>query len=507
MPKLKNKKINLDSRLVTALLMVALPVVASKSHAAGEAPTTISLEKEMQAMEKRHQEEMAALKKRMAEVDLRAWNSTNKIKDALREQSNKLQVHGFLSAYAVKADKNVDHTAAGYENLVNYNPNTKFGIQFDYAVTDSVDAVLQMTAKGYEANNFAEKAEWGFLRYQLNDDWMFRVGRMRTPTYMYSESSDVGFSYPWARLPLEAYLIGFENYSGINANYALHTGNWLHEFQAYAGTNNQETHEALVNTRKQSGIAITSTIGAWTLRVAHTYVGDVGITSPSIADTGIQVTYDSMGLRYDDGTWLASTEAISYEPRKSAPILGQTAGYFMLGRHVGKWMPYASYAVLTTTDAQEDKAVDYYTETVRSALADNVYKETYQTVLATTEGGYAEAKAAAELVANNMAANAVSEFDRVLAGNKQALLEGRTLNVAGTDIAIPGQFVRADMRSITLGLRYDVFPNVAIKAESAYYYDMDGTAGNWGDRERYDESRKALGDHQQLISLGVDAVF
>lgn len=494
-----------NKTLVTTLVMASqFPFLA---HAATDNSSAAALEKEMQAMEQRHQQEMLALKKRVAEIDIRAWNSTNKIKEALREQSNRLQVHGFLSAYAVEADKNVDHTAAGYEDQINFSANTKFGVQFDYSVTDSVDAVLQLTAKGYEANNFEQKAEWGFLRYQLNDAWMFRVGRMRTPTYMYSESSDVGFSYPWARLPLEAYLIGFENYSGLNANYALRSGGWIHEFQAYYGSNNQDTHEATVTTRKQAGLAITSTVGAFTLRAAHTSVGEVSIYSPSIDATGIKVYYDSLGMRYDDGKWLVSTEAVSYEPRDSAPILGEIGGYFMLGRHIGKWTPYLSYGLLTTSDDQEDKAVEYYTDTVRTALVENVYQQTYQTVLATTEGGYDAAVAAAESLASVVSEAAGAEFDANMAGNKQALLEGRTLNVAGTQIAIPGQFVRADMRSVTLGVRYDLFPNVALKAESAYYYGMDGTAGNWGDRERYEESRAALGDNQQLISLGVDAVF
>lgn len=496
--------------VATATTFSALVVASNISVAADATPENTrvgALERDMQAMELRHQQEMQALKKRVAEIDIRAWNSTNKIKEALREQSNKLQVHGFLSAYAVKADKDVDHTAAGYEDEVNFSANTKFGVQFDYSVTDSVDAVLQMTAKGYEARNFEQSAEWGFLRYQASDDWMFRVGRMRTPTYMYSESSDIGFSYPWVRLPLDSYLLGFENYSGFNANYSLHVGGWIHEFQTYVGSNTQDTHEATVSTRQQVGLAITSTMGPWTLRVSHTDVGEVAIYSPSIDESGIEVTYSSLGMRYDDGTWLVSTEMVSYEPKDAAPILGHTSGYFMMGRHFGKWMPYLSYGMLTSTDDQEDKAVEYYSETVRAAVVDNVYQETYQTVLATTEGGYAAAVAAAESIARSVADSAGAEFDAVLAGNKTALSEGRTLTVAGQPVAIPGQFVRADMRSVTLGLRYDMFPNVAIKAESSYFYAMDGTGGNWGDRERYDESRAALGDDQQLISLGVDAVF
>lgn len=490
--------------VLTLCVLGCLPAGVAIAESTSDA---IELKKQMQAMEKRHEQEMQALKKRVAEIDMRAWKSTNKIKEALREQSSKLQVHGFLSAYAVKADKDVDHTAAGYEDEINFSANTKFGAQFDYTVTDAIDAVLQVTAKGYENRNFEQSAEWAFLRYQLDDHWMFRFGRLRAPTYVYSESSDVGFSYPWARLPLETYLLGFENYTGANANYVLNAGRWTHEFQAYVGSNNETTHEASVNTRRQMGIALNSTYGAWTLRAAHTSVGKVSISSPSIDESDIEVTYDSLGVRYDDGTWLASTEIVRYEPLDAAPILGETSGYFLVGRHFNKWMPYVSYGLLTSTDDQEDKAVEYYSEKVRELLVQNVYDQTYQTVLATTEGGYDAANTAAESLAQAVSADAGQQFDAVFAGNKTALLDGGRITVAGQPVDIPGQFVRADMRSITLGLRYDVMPNVAVKMESAYYYGMEGTGGNWGDREHYDESRAALDGDQQLISVGVDAVF
>ena len=51
---------------------------------------------------------------------------------------------------------------------------------------------------------------------------MLRAGRLRSPVYMYSESLDVGYSYPWLRLPDEVYSqVQVTNYEGVDAVYTV----------------------------------------------------------------------------------------------------------------------------------------------------------------------------------------------------------------------------------------------------------------------------------------------
>ncbi len=461
----------------------------------------------IEAMEARHREEIQALKKRLTEIDLRAWNSANKIRQALQEEGNKLRIHGFLSAYAVKADKDVDHSAAGYEDKTSFNPDTRFGLQFDYSVNQDIDAVLQLTAKGYENNDYDTRAEWAFLRARISEHWMLRAGRMRVPNYIYSETKDVGFSYPWARPPLESYLIGFENYNGLNSTYTIDSGDWTHEIQLFTGSNNERVQAADVEIRNQRGIAWIASTGDWMLRASTVDVGQVDIKASGFEESDIPANYSSLGMRYDDGTWLGVLEAVSYRPLEAAPILGHNSVNLMLARRIDRWMPYVSLGYLDTDSDQEEKILEYFSDTIREQLRDNVYQQTYDQVFASTEGGFDVAKATAESVATAVSNQAVQQYDATMAMNQEAMLYGVTLNVFGQPVEIPGQYIMAKMRSTTVGVRYDVLPNTALKLESAYYYGMEDTGGNWGYREMFEETRDALDNHQHLVSIGVDVVF
>ena len=72
---------------------------------------------------------------------------------------------------------------------------SKLGAQFQYGLTDSVGVTAQVTAKA-EQDSWKANLEWLYASWQANDNLMLRGGRLRTPVYMYSETLDVGFTYP-----------------------------------------------------------------------------------------------------------------------------------------------------------------------------------------------------------------------------------------------------------------------------------------------------------------------
>ena len=83
---------------------------------------------------------------------------------------------------------------------------------------DHYSAVLQITALG--ANEFNAQIEWGFLEYRANPSWDFRMGRLRLPLYMFSDTLEVGYTFPWVTPPAEVYsLVPFSNYSGAEVVY------------------------------------------------------------------------------------------------------------------------------------------------------------------------------------------------------------------------------------------------------------------------------------------------
>ena len=112
---------------------------------------------------------------------------------------------------------------------------SKFGTQLNYGLTDNIGATLQLTAKA-DQDEWKANVEWAYFSWQVSDNLMLRAGRLRNPVYMYSETLDVGFSYPWLRLPDEVYgQIQLTNYEGVDAVYSLPISFGSVEFQFSAG--------------------------------------------------------------------------------------------------------------------------------------------------------------------------------------------------------------------------------------------------------------------------------
>ncbi len=445
------------------------------------------------------------LEKKVADVDKKSKKRDDMVKRTVEEQKEKLQVHGFMSAYAVNSDKNVDFSNTGVEDNEQFRSDTMAGVQFDYKVNDTVDAVLQLTSNGYE--NYDIDAEWAFLRFKLQDNWMVRTGRLRSPTYMYSESMDVGYTYPWVRPPMETYVVGLGNYDGVDTIYSFNTGDWRHDVQFYVGTMDEDAQGITVKVRDRWGMSMTSSVGPWTLRGSYTLLPSLELNEYDPVST----YYASLGGRYDDGQWLAIAEVVDFGVDDASPILGNTNAYFTLGYRIGKFMPYASYAVTMTGEDDEDKAFDFYQGATRAGVIDAARNDAGTLALADAQyaanigGGVAAATAARNAVLDAAGNLAAAAYDASAATATKADFNNG-LYVAGLGQTLPGLEIMQEQKSITLGIRYDVLENVALKLESTYAYDFNGTKGVFSTGD-YDQTREELGDSNQIVSFGVDSVF
>lgn len=90
-------------------------------------------------------------------------------------------------------------------------PDSKAGVQFNYAPLRDLDFTVQLISRGSEPK---PALEWAFASYQLSDRVSLSLGRMRLPIYYYSDFHDVGFAYPWVTPPGEVYGWEVNNYNG-----------------------------------------------------------------------------------------------------------------------------------------------------------------------------------------------------------------------------------------------------------------------------------------------------
>lgn len=115
-----------------------------------------------------------------------------------------------------------DYPFAGvYNEDVTFDPDTTFGVQFNYTITDKLSATAQLVAQG--AQDYDVNIEWAYVSYALNDSWTLQGGRKRLPLFYYSDFFDVGYAYPWIRAPGDLYGWQIYGYEGLNA---LYSGSW-----------------------------------------------------------------------------------------------------------------------------------------------------------------------------------------------------------------------------------------------------------------------------------------
>jgi len=281
---------------------------------------------------------------------------------------------------------------------------SKFGAQIQYGLTDTLGITAQVTAKPAQ-DDWQANIEWLYLSWQTTDNLMLRVGRLRTPVYMYSESIDVGFSYPWLRLPDEVYSqVQLSNYEGVDAVYTVPLSYGSVAFQVAGGQAKNRDIFAFddmhdIDYKKVFGANISlATNDFGTLRVGYveadisTEIEDFVRLPAALGGTLINQrfqTFDeqkgkftSIGYQYDNGTWLTSNEwtSRSIEADNSGTI---DAFYLMGGRRFGEFLTHVTYAQLDDDAGRQNSwtlGLNY------NLLPNVVLKSEYKRV--DTSGGY-----------------------------------------------------------------------------------------------------------------------
>jgi hypothetical protein len=244
---------------------------------------------------------------------------------------------------------------------------SKFGAQLSYGITDTLGVTVQATAKAQQ-DEWKANLEWAYLSLQANDQLMLRAGRLRSPVYMYSESLDVGYSYPWLRLPDEVYSqVQVTNYEGIDAVYTVPLSYGSVTFQLAGGQAKNRDYYAYddqfdIDYGNLFGASVSlATNGFGTLRICYVeadiktdITGTVDATAIGFgANQPLSLLnlnkekgkFTSIGYQYDNGTWISSNEWTSRLIENDG-MEAIDSFYLMGGRRFGDFLPHVTYAQL-----------------------------------------------------------------------------------------------------------------------------------------------------------------
>ncbi|WP_019677386.1 hypothetical protein [Arsukibacterium perlucidum] len=110
-------------------------------------------------------------------------------------------------------------------------------LQMVASINNRLDATIQLVAKA--ADEWSPDIDWFYLTYKLNDSSKIMAGRRMLPMYYFSEYMEVGFAYPWIRPPANLYWWEITQFNGLTYLYNFELGNWNLDFSAFMGEETQ----------------------------------------------------------------------------------------------------------------------------------------------------------------------------------------------------------------------------------------------------------------------------
>ncbi|MCK7460312.1 hypothetical protein [Idiomarina aminovorans] len=275
---------------------------------------------------------------------------------------DKIQWSGFGNI-AAGMTTGSDDQLFGYDNNLDFNPESLFALQAKADLSDKLSITTQIMSRGEE--DFDLGVEWAYLQYQFNDSTSVNVGKLRLPFYMYSDSLDVGYSYHWLRTPQSVYRVAFDNYTGVSVQHNAFIGNFIFNTQVVAGNMNDdidiggaELSKAEMN--NMIGFNTSAIYNNLTMRIAYYQTNDTNIEFNEISgllDTLRQAgagqvaselevsedkgTFASVGFMYDNFNWFVGGEYTNLEVEGSY-IPEQRSSYLTAGKRFDNWALHAT---------------------------------------------------------------------------------------------------------------------------------------------------------------------
>jgi len=265
----------------------------------------------------------------------------------------------------------------------NLSVDSKLGLQVTAKFNDAFSATVQGVAYADLTGDWQPHLDWAYLRMQVLPTLRARVGYLRAPTYMYSDSVFVGYANTWVRPPLEVYgLAPVYQLRGIDLTWRDNVGPVSVTVNPYYGDSKVDLTAAKVTIKVPTwiGLAVSAQYHSFMARIGYSmtktgteYPG----TSPLIqglasvpavlcsacGDLSKRVNLDGstlkhldVGMQYDDGVNLTIVE---YANRRSDSYIlpSAHAAYVTYGRRFGSWMPYASLAMIRRDEVTQTDAI------------------------------------------------------------------------------------------------------------------------------------------------------
>lgn len=242
-------------------------------------------------------------------------------------------------------------------------PDTRLGLQADLPLGTPWSASAQALVEYAHHGRWQPALSMGFVKWQPSPAWSLRLGRLPWSAYLTSDYRKVGFSLPWVRPPQELYMISFDHADGVDLGWRGQWGDSSVRLQAMAGRSSRNVVTGRWRGNRLVGGNLVIERGNLTLRAGHLQYGAFSIELPAVDSVLDQVAqldpagvaalrfrdravgYTTLGLVWDDGTWLLQAEVANGRMSRTYLPDGLEA-YVTVGRRFGSLTPTLTLAGL-----------------------------------------------------------------------------------------------------------------------------------------------------------------
>lgn len=163
---------------------------------------------------------------------------------------------------------------------VNLGVDSKLGVQVDASLNSMFSATGQVLSKLNAQGNWDPKVEWAFIKAKLGSGFEVRLGRVGTPWYMVSDFREVNYANLWLRPPMDVYgQVPFSWLDGVDVSYQGDFSGTNLRAQVFVGDTKRDLGPlGNLKGRNFFGFNLLAEYGPFTLRAGHAQ-GKIDLTS------------------------------------------------------------------------------------------------------------------------------------------------------------------------------------------------------------------------------------
>lgn len=300
-------------------------------------------------------------------------------------------------------DFNYPGQGGGAGTTPNINPDSKVAVQGTYKFTPTISATTQIMTKYDAESQYVPTVDWIFAKWQALPSLNFRAGRMGAPFFMISDFRNVGYANTTVRPNLDVYgQVPTDQFEGADATYQFNLASTTFNATVFLGDSKADYTSAFrkgatvlgpstFQLKKLKGLNLTAEMdNGLTLRAGYSK-SKITVSSDSVnnllasgaslsavtASTPVvgpgyqafnalgatitaatnaalltqdkDISFLGFGATYDQGDWIISGE---YTKRRSNSFIADTTGWYTnVGYRVAKFTPYVGFSKLTVNSA------------------------------------------------------------------------------------------------------------------------------------------------------------